>query len=130
MHVPAINQERSTRYKKDSLRKEGVREHRSVQNETSLEPLELRPRKMDVILNTTTSANTHIIVISQQSRLHEACRTDCGTIHDEQGVRLCVIVQHRGRPRQLHLERVRLLADACARKSQGFDQLARALVPS
>ena len=119
MHVPAINQERSTRYKKDGLRKEGVREHRehrSVQNETSLKPLKLRPRKMDVILNTTTSANAHIIVISQQSRLHEACRTDCGTIHDEQGVRLCVIVQHRGRPRRLHLERVRLLAAAWARK--------------
>jgi len=86
-------------YKKDSLRKEGAlehREHRSVQNETSLEPLELWPRKTGVILNTIISANTHIIVISQQSRLHEALYTDCGTIHDEQGVWFRVIVQHPG----------------------------------
>lgn len=50
-------------------------------------------------------------------------------MHDEQDVSVSRHpVQHRGELRQLHLERMELLAHACARVLQRLDELARALV--
>ena len=51
-------------------------------------------------------------------------------MHDKQDVRVPRHpVKHRREFRQLHLERVKLLAHARARMLQRLDQLARALVP-
>jgi len=83
------------------------------------------------IRNAAVSAKHAFSVIARQSGLYGAHRTDCGVVHDKQDVRVPRhSVQHRGKLRQLHLERVKLLAHARARMLQRFDQLARALVPS
>ena len=52
-------------------------------------------------------------------------------MHDKQDVSVSRHpIQHRGKLRQLHLQRMKLLTHACARVLQCFDQLASALVTS
>jgi hypothetical protein len=52
-------------------------------------------------------------------------------MHDKQDVSISRHpIQHSGKLRQLHLQRMKLLTHACARVLQCFNKLARALVAS
>ena len=88
-----------------------------------------RARRM-FIFNAAVSANSHVSV-KRHARCSRHTHTDCRVMHDKQDVSISRHpVQHRGKLRQLHLQRMKLLAHACARVLQCFDQFASALVAS